>query len=112
MIELYIISSAPRTKNSHHMASNCYQRVIVAAPGPVRWITTSNAHRTCLYALLDVPRDATQADIKSAYYKLSKLYHPDKNNGNADASQKFRSITEAYDILGDVKKRSTYDQSE
>ena len=61
------------------------------------------------YALLGVPRDATEADIKKAYRKLAMEYHPDRNPA-ADAEAKFKEITEAYEVLRDPKKRALYDR--
>ena len=61
------------------------------------------------YALLGVTPDATPAQIKSAYRKLAKQYHPDVNN-SADAAEKFREITEAYDTLTDPDRRRRYDR--
>jgi molecular chaperone DnaJ len=60
------------------------------------------------YALLGVTPDATSAQIKSAYRKLAKRYHPDVND-SPDAAEKFREITEAYDTLSDTDRRSLYD---
>ena len=59
------------------------------------------------YKVLGVPRNATKEDIKRAYRKLAHLYHPDKAGGS---EPKFKEINEAYQILGDDKKRSQYDQ--
>jgi molecular chaperone DnaJ len=61
------------------------------------------------YALLGVPRDATEADIKKAYRKLAMEYHPDRNPA-AEAEAKFKEITEAYEVLRDPKKRAAYDR--
>jgi hypothetical protein len=61
------------------------------------------------YALLGVTSDATSAQIKSAYRKLAKRYHPDVNN-SSDAAEKFREITEAYDTLTDPDRRRRYDR--
>lgn len=65
-----------------------------------------------LYARLGLSRSATQKEIKKAYYKLSKQYHPDRNDGCSDSAQKFRDITEAYEVLGNQSKRTEYDKGE
>ena len=70
-------------------------------------MTTTTA--TDYYTLLGVPPDATAAQIKSAYRKLAKQYHPDIND-SSDAAEKFREITEAYDTLTDPGRRRRYDQ--
>ena len=62
------------------------------------------------YELLGVGRDATDDQIKKAYRKLAKQYHPDANPGNAEAEKKFKEISEAYGILSDSSKRQTYNQ--
>lgn len=62
-----------------------------------------------LYEDLEVPKTATQTEIKSAYYELSMAYHPDKNKSE-QAKEKFRLITEAYEILGNVRTRRMYDK--
>lgn len=62
------------------------------------------------YDVLGVSRNADEAQIKKAYRKLAKKYHPDTNAGNAEAEQKFKEVTEAYDVLGDKEKRKLYDQ--
>ena len=63
-----------------------------------------------LYAVLGVARTADAAQIKKAYRKLAKKYHPDSNKGNAGAEQKFKDISEANAILGDPEKRKIYDE--
>jgi curved DNA-binding protein CbpA len=64
-----------------------------------------------LYERIGLQPEASDSEIKKAYRKLSVQYHPDKNKGNAEAEQKFREITEAYEILGDKEKRVIYDSS-
>lgn len=62
------------------------------------------------YEVLGVARNADAAAIKKAYRKLAKKYHPDSNEGNSRAAEKFKEINEAYGILGDEEKRKQYDQ--
>ena len=63
------------------------------------------------YRILDVPRNASDAEIKKAYRKLAMQYHPDRNPGKEKwANEKFKEINEAYGVLGDPQKRNQYDQ--
>jgi molecular chaperone DnaJ len=62
------------------------------------------------YTILGVERTAADDDIKKAYRKLAMTYHPDKNGGSKEAEEKFKEITEAYDVLRDPTKRATYDR--
>jgi molecular chaperone DnaJ len=62
------------------------------------------------YELLGVERGASGDDIKKAYRKMAMQYHPDRNPGDAAAEQKFKDITEAYDVLKDEQKRAAYDR--
>lgn len=62
------------------------------------------------YEVLGVGRNATDAEVKKAYRKLAKQYHPDMNPGDKSAEQKFKEATEAYEVLSDSQKRSRYDQ--
>ena len=62
------------------------------------------------YDVLGVAKNATESQLKSAYRKLAMQYHPDKNKGDKTAESKFKSISEAYDILKDPQKRAAYDQ--
>jgi molecular chaperone DnaJ len=62
------------------------------------------------YQLLGVSRSASDADIKKAYRKLARQYHPDVNPGNKAAEDKFKALSHAFDILSDSKKRKLYDE--
>lgn len=62
------------------------------------------------YEVLGVSKDAGEAEIKRAYRRLAKQYHPDQNKGDKDAEAKFKEVQEAYDVLSDEKKRARYDQ--
>jgi len=62
------------------------------------------------YATLGVPRNASDDDIKKAYRKLAMQFHPDRNSGSSESEEKFKEITEAYDVLRDGNKRATYDR--
>lgn len=62
------------------------------------------------YAVLEVPRTASDEDIKKSYRKLAMQYHPDRNNGSKEAEERFKEISEAYDVLRDPQKRAAYDR--
>jgi molecular chaperone DnaJ len=63
------------------------------------------------YKSLGVPKDATAPEIKKAYRKLARQYHPDTNKGDAKSEEKFKEISEAYDVLSDAPKRKEYDDA-
>lgn len=62
------------------------------------------------YAVLNVSRDASDDDIKQSYRRLALQWHPDKNGGSKEAEEKFKALTEAYDVLRDPQKRAAYDR--
>src|SRR2546423_13122265 len=62
------------------------------------------------YELLGVARKANATDIRAAFRKLARKYHPDLNPGDKSAEEKFKQLQEAYDVLSDSKKRQMYDQ--
>ena len=61
------------------------------------------------YQVLGISRKATSKEIKHAYFKLAKKYHPDANPGNKEASKKFQEISQAYEVLGNKDKKQQYD---
>lgn len=63
-----------------------------------------------LYKVLGVPKDATEAEIKKAYRKLAREFHPDANKGDVKAEERFKEISEANDVLSDTKRRKEYDE--
>jgi curved DNA-binding protein CbpA len=78
-----------------------------------RLFSTSRAlsarHRKRHYDILQIHHNADQKTIKSQYYKLSKLYHPDLNPNDKEAHEKFLDVNDAYAVLGNVSKRREYD---
>jgi len=61
------------------------------------------------YAVLGVPQNATQAEIKKAYRKLAQTLHPDANHDDASAAERFKAVSEAYSVVGNEEKRKEYD---
>ena len=62
------------------------------------------------YTILALPKTATQEEIKKAYRKLARKYHPDLNPNNEEAAQKFKELNEANEVLSDTEKRKKYDK--
>src|SRR5438445_11021861 len=62
------------------------------------------------YKILGVKRDAKPDDIKKAYRRLARKYHPDVNPGDKAAEERFKQMSEAFDVLSDPKKRAVYDR--
>ncbi|OQE36273.1 hypothetical protein PENCOP_c012G00242 [Penicillium coprophilum] len=79
------------------------------------FFSTSNpaharARELNFYEILDVPTTASAAEIKKQFYALSMRHHPDRNRTDPDAGQRFARISAAYNVLGNVSKRATYDR--
>jgi len=70
----------------------------------------SSSSKRDFYDVLGVPRGANKGEIKKAYFRLAKQHHPDTNQGDDSALEKFKEASEAYEILSDVEQRQLYDQ--
>ncbi len=73
-------------------------------------LVTKNMSKRDFYEVLGVSRDASERDIKKAYKRLAMKFHPDRNQGDESAADKFKEVKEAYEILTDPQKKAAYDQ--
>ena len=64
----------------------------------------------CYYEVLEVSKDCSGTELKKSYRKLAMKYHPDRNQDDAEAEEKFKVVNEAYQVLSDEEKRSIYDR--
>lgn len=67
------------------------------------------ANKQDYYTVLGVEKNASEADVKKAYRRLAHQFHPDKNQGNKESEERFKEISEAYEVLSDLRKRKDYD---
>src|SRR5262245_59153659 len=81
-----------------------------AAAFPYREQAQDRMARRDYYQVLDVPRTATEAEIKKAYRRLAMKYHPDRNPNDHEAEGRFKEVKEASEVLCDAQKRAAYDQ--
>ena len=82
-------------------------RVVVAG---VREAERAMAERPDYYKILGVGKNASDEEIKKAYRKLARQYHPDRNPGDKQAEERFKEISQAHDVLSDPEKRKAYDR--
>ncbi|KAM3616354.1 uncharacterized protein V6R79_016536 [Siganus canaliculatus] len=120
---IFILAEPGSDRPGHRLRQRCLQlhpdATLGSAPGrSYSWRSKSSSkdapllHRskTAYYDVLKVSPSATQSQIKTAYYKQCFIYHPDKNSGNQEATQRFSEISEAYTVLGNISLRRMYDR--
>ena len=103
--------ATPKINHFHHLTPSrlvyfqCFHRF-----SHNHYATTSCMYeRRCYYQVLNLKKFAPTQEIKSAYYAIAKKCHPDVNSGDTNAAEKFREVSEAYEILSDDSKRAHYD---
>ncbi|XP_040194253.1 dnaJ homolog subfamily C member 30, mitochondrial [Rana temporaria] len=104
-VRFYSQGSGPRA--SFHQAGGRHRGY---NNGSVQSEAPMYTSRTGYYDILEISGNATQAQIKTAYYKQSFRFHPDRNAGNEAASRRFGQVTEAYHVLGSTSLRKKYDR--
>lgn len=102
-----LASSGVLSKSSRFVPERLPRSLLSGHQSIVRFHTSQFAGKD-YYKILDVPKTASQKEIKKAYYQLAKKYHPDTNK-DAEAAKKFQEVSEAYECLSDDAKRKQYD---
>jgi molecular chaperone DnaJ len=105
----YHITAATRSRLGSTLSSRLATRQRIETPrfGSVRCFASGKRD---LYEVLGVSKSADKGAIKKAYFNLAKKYHPDTNQGDETAMEKFKEVTAAYEVLSDEKQRGLYDQ--
>ena len=113
MIDTFKISKMEKTIKPRKMRISVLMLILVISISQIfiegincRQHTTSNDY----YEILEIKRDASKADIKKKYRELSKIYHPDKNQGDQDSGDHYKKINRAYEVLSDENRRQMFDQ--
>lgn len=102
-----LASSSVLSKSSRLVSERLPKCLLSGHQSTVRFHTSQFAGKD-YYKILDVPKTASQKEIKKAYYQLAKKYHPDTNKDD-EAAKKFQEVSEAYECLSDDSKRKQYD---
>lgn len=103
---LRLISNVQTLLSPKETSNTSNSNILYAHKG----ISTTSVLLVDYYGALGIPAKSTQSEIKAAYYKLSMVYHPDKNQGSESAAKKFREITQAYEVLSNYRLRRLYDK--
>jgi len=102
------LSASGSSSGNNNNTGTTWTGAASQSSSPIRWF--SSGGKQDFYDLLGVSKTASKAEIKKAYFQLAKKYHPDTNKDDDTASEKFKEVTEAYEVLSDDKQRPLYDQ--
>jgi len=104
--------AAPAAAAAPRMEDEIINNTTTATPTsePPKAPAGATAKKPNYYDVLELPHDAPQAAVVKAYYRLARIYHPDKNPDNPEAEERFKLISEAYQVLSDPQKRAHYDR--
>src|ERR1051325_778705 len=102
--------SRPKARRVRPRSSRATQQTRYSVLGTRHSVLTMATQAKDYYGILGVKKNASAEEIRKAFRKLARKYHPDVNPGDRKAEEKFKEISEANDILSDPKKRKIYDQ--